>query len=206
MIKPEKHDYEVIWDLFIADGNQEALGVIYFSHYNLLYNFGLKYTNDVQMIEDAIQDIFSYLLKSGRHLSPVINLKAYLLQSFRHRLMFDLKKKNRFISSNQFSKFVVEHQEPEVNEIFEQEWSSRLGQTISKCIERLSERQKEVIFLRFQSELSYNEIALMLDITVDSCYKLVHRSLKEIRVELERMQITSKYLMLFFIGRLRDPR
>lgn len=203
---PDKHDYEVVWDLFIADGNQEALGVIYFSHYNLLYNFGLKYTNDVHTIEDAIQDIFSYLLKSGRRLSPVINLKAYLLQSFRHRLMFDLKKKNRFIISNQFSRDAIECQEPEVNEIFEQEWGSQLGQTISKCIERLTEKQKEVIFLRFQSELSYNEIALMLDISVDSCYKLVYRSLKEIRVELERMQITSKFLILFFLEKLRDSR
>jgi RNA polymerase sigma factor (sigma-70 family) len=199
--KPETDDYKVIWDLFIADGNQEALGVIYFSHYNLLYNFGLKYTNDVHMVEDAIQDLFSYLLKSGRHLSPVINLRAYLLQSFRHQLMFDLKKKTRLINLKHFSGHTTECHEPEVNGIFEKEYSNQLEQKIGKCIQHLSAKQKEVIFLRFQSELSYNEIALMLDITVDSCYKLVYRSLKEIRVELERMHITSKHLMLFFLSK-----
>ena len=201
MNKPENDDYKPIWELFIKDGNQEALGLIYFSHYNLLYSFGLKYTNDVQIIEDAIQDLFSNLLKSGRRLAPVINLKAYLLESFRHQLLCDLKKKNRLSYSQQLPGYKFECHDPEVNEVFEQEWSNRLEKTISKCIQHLSGKQKEVIFLRFQSELSYNEIALMLDITVDSTYKLVHRALKEIRAELELMQINTKYLVLFFLGR-----
>lgn len=201
MNKPDNTDYKVIWEMFIADGNKEALGLIYFSHYDLLYSFGLKYTTDNQSIEDAIQNIFSYFLKSASHLSSVNNFKAYLLQSFRHQLINDLKRKNKLKLSNQFSGGFSEYHEPEVDEIYEKEWNGRIGKTISKCLNHLSEKQKEVIFLRFQSELSYNEISVMLDITVDSCYKLVYRSLKEIREELELMHITSKQMILFFMNK-----
>jgi hypothetical protein len=56
----ENNDYTAIWESFIATGNKEGIGMIYFGHYDLLYNFGLKYTNDIQIIEDSIQNIFSY--------------------------------------------------------------------------------------------------------------------------------------------------
>ena len=201
MRKSEIKDYNAVWSLFIADGNQEALGLIYFSHYDLLYNFGLQYTNDNQIIEDAIQDIFSYFLKSAGNLSPVKNLKAFLLQSFRHQLIFNLKIRNRFNSSNELQENKLEGHEPEVDGVFEKEWSNRLGKTIRKCIEKLSEKQKEAIFLRFQSELSYDEIATILGITVDSCYKLVYRSLKELRQEVERLEKGSKHLMGILLGK-----
>ena len=201
MKKSENKDYTVVWNLFIADCDQEALGMIYFSHYDLLYNFGLRLTNDNQIIEDAIQDVFSYFLKSSGTLLPVKNLKAFLLQSFRHQLIFNLKKRNRLNSSDElFENKVVGH-EPEVDDVFEEEWNNSLGKTIRKCMERLSNKQKEAIFLRFQSELSYDEIAVILGITVDSCYKLVYRSLKELRQEVERLEKGSKHLMGILLGR-----
>jgi len=199
--KTENKDYNLVWNLFVAESNQEALGMIYFSHYDLLYNYGLRFTKDNQMIEDAIQDVFSYFLKSAGTLSPVKNLKAFLLQSFRHQLILDLKKRNRLNSSDDLTENKVEGHEPEVEDVFEEEWSDRLGKTITKCMERLSKKQKEAIFLRFQSELSYDEIAVLLGITVDSCYKLVYRSLKELRQEVEQLEKGSKHLMGILLGR-----
>ncbi|MCK9412648.1 MAG: sigma-70 family RNA polymerase sigma factor [Prolixibacteraceae bacterium] len=186
MKSQDNNDYQVIWGSFIANGNQEAIGMIYFGHYDLLYNFGLKYTCDVQIIEDAIQNIFSYFLKSGSKLSPAKNLRGYLLQSFRHQLLLDIKKRNRTFHLNNVKGENSDRHEPEVNEIFEQEWSSRLMQKLRICMEHLTEKQKEILYLRFQCELSYAEIAIILDIAVDSCQKLVYRSLKELRVDLEK--------------------
>ena len=200
MTKPATNDYNAVWSLFITNGDQEALGMIYFSHYDYLYNFGLRYTNDNQIIEDAIHDIFSYFLKTGKKLSPVSNLRAFLLQSFRHQLLLVLKQRNRYISNPKQELFVESHA-PEVDDIFEDEWNNRMGRTIDKCIKHLSEKQKEVIFLKFQSNLSYNEIARILGITVDSCYKLVYRSLKELRLEMERLEEGSKQLMNILTGK-----
>lgn len=200
MKRQDNKDYHAIWELFITNGDQQAIGMIYFGHYDLLYNFGLRYTNDVQIIEDAIQNIFSYFLKSGRTLSPVKNLRAYLLQSFRHQLLLDLKKRDRITLLNNFKVENDDCQEPEVNEIFEREWSSRLQKKLGKCMELLTEKQKEILYLRFQCQLSYPEIAIMLDIAVDSCYKLIYRSLKDLRQELQKLE-EIKHRMIMFLMR-----
>ena len=66
-------------------------------------------------------------------------------------------------------------------------------------MEHLTEKQKEILFLRFQCELSYAEIAIMLDIAVDSCYKMIYRSLKELRFDLEKLEGISHRLIMFFM-------
>ena len=201
MKRQDNNNYQAIWETFIANGNQEAIGMIYFGHYDMLYNYGLKYTNDVQLIEDAIQNIFSYFLKTGSRLSPVKNLRGYLLQSFRHQLLFDLKKRDRIYHLNNFTGESGDSHEPEVNEIFEQEGSNRLRKKLGKCMEHLTEKQKEILYLRFQCDLSYAEIAIIFDIAVDSCYKMVYRALKELREDIEKLDGVGKRLIMFFIGK-----
>ncbi|MCK9412563.1 MAG: sigma-70 family RNA polymerase sigma factor [Prolixibacteraceae bacterium] len=199
MKKQDNNDYHAIWESFITNGNHEAIGMIYFGHYDLLYNFGLKYTKDVQVIEDAIQNTFGYFLKTGRKLSPVTNLRSFLLQSFRHRLLLELKRRSRIFHMHAIEAKNVGSHEPEVNEKIEQEWSSWLGKKISKCMERLTGKQKEILYLRFQCDLSYAEIASMLDITVDSCYKMTYRSLKELREDIEELESIGHRLIMFFM-------
>ena len=49
-----------------ANGNfLEVLELSYKTHYNLLFNYGLKFINDPALIEDLIQDIFVKLCKRG---------------------------------------------------------------------------------------------------------------------------------------------
>jgi len=199
MKRQDNKDYHAIWESFISNGNQEAIGMIYLGHYDLLYNFGLRYTSDVQIIEDAIQNIFGYFLKTGTKLSPVKNLRGFLIQSFRHQLLLDLKRRTRIYHINNSIGDSGDCQEPEVNEIFEQDEKCRLQQKLGKCMEHLTDKQKEILYLRFQCELSYAEIAIMLDIAVDSCYKLIYRSLKELRLDLEKLEGLGQRLIMFFI-------
>lgn len=198
----ENMDYPAIWESFVATGDKEAIGMIYFGHYDLLYNFGLKYTGDIQIIEDAIQNIFSYFLKSGGKLSPVKNLRGYLLQSFRHQLLLDLKKRNKIYYLNNLKGENTDYYEPDVNEVYENEWNIRIRQKLGKCMEHLTEKQKEILYLRFQVKLSYAEIAVMLGIAVDSSQKMVYRTLKLLREDLEKLDGIGNRLILFLIHKL----
>ena len=193
------NEYLAIWEAFITTGNKQAIGLIYWGHYDLLYNFGLRYTNDIQVIEDAIQNIFSYFLKSGCNLYPVKNLRGYLIQSFRHQLLLDIKKRNKIYHLNNFVGESGECHEPEVNEKFEHEVSSLLCQKLDKSIEHLTFKQKEILYLRFQCELSYSEIAIILGIAIDSCQKMVYRTLKALREDLEKWEEIGNRLIMFFI-------
>ena len=197
----ENKDYPAIWESFVATGDKEAIGMIYFGHYDLLYNFGLKYTSDIQIIEDSIQNIFGYFLKSGGKFSSVKNLRGYLLQSFRHQLLLDLKKRNKVSHLKKNSQEKDDSHEPEVDEVYENEWSNLRLQKLDQCMEHLSKKQKEVLFLRFKCELSYSEISDILCIAVDSCQKLVYRSLKALREDFEKIEDVKHCLTMFFMNK-----
>ena len=64
-----------------ANGNfLEVLELSYKTHYNLLFNYGLKFINDPALIEDLIQDIFVKLCKRG-NADDINDLKVYLLRA-----------------------------------------------------------------------------------------------------------------------------
>jgi RNA polymerase sigma factor (sigma-70 family) len=72
---------------------------------------------------------------------------------------------------------------------------------IRKAMNKLSERQQEVLNLRFQIGLPYTEIAKILEISVESVRTLVYRSVKTIR---EELKLSNNALILFSmqIGKL----
>jgi RNA polymerase sigma factor (sigma-70 family) len=111
----------------------------------------------------------------------------------------DLKKRNKVSHLNRNSLENNDSHEPEVNEVYENEWNIRIRQKLGKCMEHLTEKQKEILYLRFQGKLSYAEIAVILGIAVDSCQKLVYRTLKLLREDLEKLDGIGNRLILFFI-------
>ncbi len=48
----------------------------------------------------------------------------------------------------------------------------------------LSQNQREVVRLKFQSELSYKEIAAITELSVSNVGFLIHTAIKKLRVEL----------------------
>jgi len=60
-------------------------------------------------------------------------------------------------------------------------------------LETLSERQQEVIRLKFQGGLSYREIATVMDLTVNHVGVLIHNTLKTIRERLTPVPTPPNY-------------
>ena len=86
-----------LWNL-VLKGDMKALSFLYKKHYELLLNFGLKYTSDEEFVKDCIQDLFVKLCTSKR-LSSTEYVRSYLLTSLKNvisdklsslRLMEDL--------------------------------------------------------------------------------------------------------------------
>ena len=56
-----------MWDNFRLDGSKEALSLIYYEHFDFLYDFVLKYTSDKTLVENRIQNVFGYLWKRRKN-------------------------------------------------------------------------------------------------------------------------------------------
>lgn len=71
-----------LWNL-VLKGDMKALSFLYKKHYELLLNFGLKYTSDEEFVKDCIQDLFVKLCTSKR-LSSTEYVRSYLLTSLKN--------------------------------------------------------------------------------------------------------------------------
>ena len=187
MKKKTDTDSSDAWKIFILTGCDKSFSRIYHHHFDLLYHIGMKYTSNTQLIEDSIHNVFVYLLKKRKSLTDVTNVKAYLVKSFKRQLLVDLKKQSRFsftgqLSENQFGYFNGTEQV-----ISEKEELDELKIAIKKSLINLSARQREIIYLRYDCELSYEEISEIREISIDACYKSVYRSLKIMKTALEQM-------------------
>ena len=84
---------------------------------------------------------------------------------------------------------------PNEKEIIEQEKAKELNSIILDSLKKLPSKQKEAIFLRFNESLEYNEIASILNITIESARKQVYRAIKTLR-KLVKKQILVQYQTL----------
>jgi RNA polymerase sigma factor (sigma-70 family) len=178
--------YIELWEMFISQNNQESLSIIYKDHFDLLYNFGFKYTSDTGAIENSIQNIFGYFLKKRNKLGPVNNMSGYLIQCFRHELYLALKKQKKIVLCQTIPEGYFKHDSAQ-KENESGEKREQLHQTMMAIIKKLNPKQQKIINLRFIERFSYKEISDMLNISVDSCYKSVYRSVTTIRHEAERV-------------------
>ena len=198
---PLNKNYSAIWESFIAHDNREALSSIYFDHYDLLFNFGLKHTTDKQIVEDSIQNTFSYFLNVRKKLGLVRNVPAYLFMSFRRQLFLDLKKQKKSLFSEQITKSNFDYFSNPEQDLADQEDENQLRNVVKECINRLSAKQQEIIYLRYECDLSYEDISAMLDITIESCHKSIYRSIKAIRTEAQKIQKMEERLILFYLNK-----
>ena len=182
------------WDGFIK-GDKEAFSSIYRKSMDDLYSYGLSKTSNTYLVEDTIQDVFIRLFKKRHLLNPEKNLEAYLFRSFRNMLIESLRERSRkddFVYKYSATDAEVAFENIE-DTIIQTEESEKYFKLIDKCMDSLSNRQREAIYLKYTNDFSYEEIAEILDIDVASSRTLIYRSIKRIR------ELLGRNAMVFFI-------
>jgi RNA polymerase sigma factor (sigma-70 family) len=151
-------------------------------YYSSLYVYGLKFTTDATLVEDCIQEIFTSFWLNRQKLFTVRILHSYLFVSFRNRLFKNIQRSNQ-VSSIQVYKdgytFGLQLSADRIMINAEEMYEQSIG--LHEAIDKLTARQKEAIYLKFYLDLSYDEIALMLGISVKATYKLFARAICELR-------------------------
>ncbi len=170
----------------LKKSNPDALHVLFYRYYNDLYFYGTKLVNDNNLIIDTIQDLFSNLWENKKRLSDVQHIKAYLFQIFRNKLLKASQKNIGFFSSKDISKisekeFILSQEDI----IIEQESRSQISKTIITVLEELTDKQKEILYLKFYCNLSNTEICQTLSINKQSVSNLLNRSINTLRKKIK---------------------
>lgn len=178
--KQEQH--ALLWNSF-KTGDWDAYTRLYHAYYRLLNNYGHKFTKDINLIEDAVHDLFVTLWANRNNLGNPLSVKNYLYKSIRNILLRKIKSASHIFhleEDNESIPFVVSFD----HQLISDEEEKRLQQTISAVINKLPPRQQEVIFLRFYEGLSYEEAADIMGIHVSSAYKLLYKALENVQQSL----------------------
>jgi RNA polymerase sigma factor (sigma-70 family) len=176
----DKEYWQIVWNRYRL-GDQEAFAILYNLHIDHLYHYGTKLCKDSDAVKDSLQELFLELfLNRERIRTTPENLKYYLMLSLKRNLVRKLKA-GKLVTHYQLKSLVFE---PEYNiefKIIEQESEKEIHNTLVIALQKLTPKQKEAIYLRFDESLEYKEIANILEITVESVRKQIHRAIKTIR-------------------------
>lgn len=168
----------LLWKSF-KEGNWAAYTNIYNSHFSLLSNYGRKFTSDIELIEDAVHDLFTKLWASKSKLGEPVSVKNYLYKAFRNTLFVKMQSLSRFDNLDDDYSFHYEVGYDAV--ITDKENRHELQNRMQQMIKQLPARQREIVFLRFYEGMSYEEIADVMAISVNSSYKLLYKAINKLQ-------------------------
>lgn len=181
----------VYWELF-REGNEHAFSELFALTSDKLYRYGTKFVKDKELVKDCIQELFIKLYENRLHLPALSNPLFYLFCLLKNLLIDTIRHNQRmvYISPEELP-FQVQFA---FNQENDEEPDDNIKARFEEVLSLLSDRQKEVIYLRFQADMSYEEISQLLGINNQSVRNIIYRAMEKIRTCLN---FDAKFIVLF---------
>lgn len=179
-----------LWEQ-LKKGQKDALQRIYETHITDLLKYGKKFSLDTTLVEDCIHDLFIELWKNREGLGKTDAIKRYLFVSLRRKIIRQLEKGKQYLVNDEPQEYQFQAELSIDYKLIEIEENTEQGQQLKAALEKLSDRQKEVIYLKYFAEMDYQDISEVMDINYQSVRNLVFNALKSLK----------KYLSLLVIAK-----
>ena len=200
MSESKKTNLDFLWKSFLK-GDDKSFSLIYQKHINGLFLYGSKLCADRELVRDCIQEIFVGLFLKRKKMSrEIVNLKSYLFVSLRNAILKKAEKTRKLESIGESGDenggpFLTEYNF--LDKYIELEISNEIKEKLQLSINNLPSRQKEIIYLKFEEEMDYPEIARILKISVESARKLIYRALLTLRKTIDPSIAQTLFLFFF---------
>ena len=170
-----------LWNEF-RSGNAEAFGALIRVHYPDLFKYGTRFTKDKELVKDCLQDLFLELWANRETISETSFVKYYLLKSLRRRLNKKIGRSRYTGSWEELHFESLFNGSPSIEvSIIREENLADLVRKMRQALAGLSNRQQEVIYLRFYVDADIDEIAEIMALNRQSVYNLLHEGLKKLK-------------------------
>lgn len=176
-----------LWVAF-KKGNTDAFDAIYRTYVQILYNYGRKFTADSDLVRDCIHNLFLELWNHRQSLGDVYAVRPYLFKGLRRKLMRELSQSHPIQGFPQYETFAISTSY-ETQLLYDQLAEERKHHLLS-VINKLSKRQREVIFLKYYENLSYEEVATVMGIHINTVYNLISLAISKLREQVSKVSLT----------------
>ena len=175
-----------IWDALRA-GNVNALEKLFRKYFDGLLSYAIRLSQNELIGEEAVQEVFLKLWETHKRLPKVGSVSAFLYRAVRNQTIDELrnqqKKSAKFV---EISNGILVHSFSIEEDLIARETEMYRRQQLQKEISLLNPLQQEILFLRFYNQLSYQEIAEILDIKYQTVRNYMSQSLGRLKKKIKK--------------------
>ena len=163
----------------LRSGSHKALETIYNQYFGNLYNYGRKFCADAATVEDCIHELFVEIWNRRDKLSETNAIQPYLYVALKRKIFAQLKKDAKITQSE------FEESQFDANLTIEQimvdaDHSDEMKTKLAAAFDHLSSRQKQILYLKYYSNMDYEGIGETMDLNYQSARNLVARALQKL--------------------------
>ncbi len=164
----------------ICNGSAEAFEQLFRLHYSNLHRFLWGYVKSTHIAEELVQEVFLKVWEYRKTLNSDENIKTYIYKIGRNKAI-DYLRHQQVVQKWEEEKKALHSFSLVPKELDDKIHNKFLLGEIKKAIEELPEKRRLVFILSRYEDMSYKEIADVLEISVNTVETQISRALKLLR-------------------------
>ena len=168
--------------LQVRDGDIAKLGILFERHHVKLYNFLVRVTNKRDSSEDLVQEVFFRILKYGHSYRGEAPFTVWMYQLARNAATDHFRKWKRETPLDGTEESADNEPAPDDSLVHDER-----SELLKKALAMLSAEKREVLVLSRYQEMKYEEIGAILNCPVGTVKARVHRALKDLKREYQKL-------------------
>jgi RNA polymerase sigma-70 factor (ECF subfamily) len=168
---------------------EDALKNLHTKFFGKLTAYALSILHQQEIAEEIVSDVFINVWMKKEDLLLKDNLQAYLFKAVHNKCIDYLRSLKTMKKQKTVELYSLLENDmlAEPNFIVENIFSKNLEQIIQQAIEKLPPKRKEIFLLNRVEDLSYQQIADKLSISVNSVKTQISRSIEFLRNETKNL-------------------
>lgn len=177
----------------IQKGDEGAFTYAYERYNKLIYVLAYRYLMDVDRAKDVVQYVFVRLWEYRREWNIGVSLKNFLFTMAKNYMLNLIRNENTALEKQyEIAQRTSEYEDDLVEKLEHREQMSLFYQALAK----LPEQKKKICLMKLQGDMSNQEIAEQLHVSINTVKSHYAEALKLLRRELLRVLMIVIILML----------
>ncbi|MBM6759555.1 RNA polymerase sigma factor [Bacteroides mediterraneensis] len=177
----------------IQKGDEGAFTYAYERYNKLIYVLAYRYLMDVDRAKDVVQYVFVRLWEYRREWNIGVSLKNFLFTMAKNYMLNLIRNENTALEKQyEMAQRTSEYEDDLVEKLERREQMSLFYQALAK----LPEQKKKICLMKLQGDMSNQEIAEQLHVSINTVKSHYAEALKLLRRELLRVLMIVIILML----------
>ena len=190
---PSNPDPDAVLMLRVKHGDRAAFAELVEKYKQPVLNFIYRTLRDETEAEDLAQNVFLQIYKSRSRYRRTAKFSTWLFTIARNLCLNELRRRSRHPAESIEETHAENEDQPQRQYEDKSQMAppekllhGELAQKIEEALAELPENQRSAILLCRQNELSYEEIAEVLDCSLSATKSLIHRGRETLKEKLKR--------------------